>query len=148
MFLFGLVADASATVLFKGIAVITARTNNAACVQEYDIGESFIAEYRANIGAESGAESAMAVGPNGALLITSSDGDPSLRGSGTANVRGPAYASFVSFTNVASNIAITPASINNTTLNVTMSGTVNNLGLAACNVTFRASLTKMLPGGY
>jgi hypothetical protein len=144
----GLVSQAAATVLFKGIAVITARTNNAACVLEYDIGETFIAEYRANLASDTGPERAMAVGPNGALLMSSTDANRSLRGAGTVNITGAAYAAPVSFANQASNFTISPTTITSTTISVTMSGTVANLGIPSCTVTFRASLTKMLPNGY
>lgn len=147
--LLGIGSAADAAVLFKGIAVVTARTaSSAACVAEFDIGESFVVEYRANIGTESAPENAMAIGPNGAILITSSDANPSLRGAGQVLVRGVAYAQFVQIPNANSNLAIVPATITSTTLNITVNATVANLGIPGCTVSFRSSMTKMLPGGF
>jgi len=138
-------SEAGATKLFKGIAVITARSNTPACVQEYDIFESYVTEYRANVGSETTPERLVAV-DNGALMLTSNDATPTLRGAGTASISGNAYAQPISFPSVNVNLTISPVTA--TTTSVTIAGTVNDLGIAGCNVTFRASLTLLPPGGY
>lgn len=72
----GAAGQASAAKLFKGITVVTARTNIAPCVAEYDVFESFIIEYHANTGAETTPERISIMSTNGSLLFTSIDATP------------------------------------------------------------------------
>lgn len=142
----GAAGQAHAGKLFKGIAVITARTSTGPCVAEYDVSESFIVEYKANVGAETAAERLAIIGPNGALLLTNNDGTPTLRGAGTVSVSGDAYAQPVTIPSITTNFVISAVAA--ATTSVIMTGTANNLGIPGCNVTIRAALTYLPPGGY
>jgi hypothetical protein len=139
-------SEASATMLFKGIAVITARTNIASCVQENDALVSFLVEYRANVAPEASPERLSAIGPNGALLLTNNDATPTLRGAGTASISGNAYAVPIVIASVPTNLTIT--AVTSATTAITIAGTVNNLGIPGCNVSFRGALTLLPPGGF
>lgn len=141
--------QANATRLFKGVAVITARTaTNPACVAEYDIGQSIVVEYLARVGAENVPERFQAIGPNGSLLLISNDATPSLRGAGTASLSGNAYTNLIPPTTVSTSLTATPAAIAANTNAVTITtATVQNLGIPACTVTIRAALTYFPPGG-
>jgi hypothetical protein len=138
----------AAKALFKGVAVITARTAITACTREYSIGESFVVLYRANVGAEATPETAMALGSTGGLLLTSDDATPKLTGAGTVRIDGAAYGVPFSTTHAPATLQTTPAAVLASTQFVTMTGTVNNLGIVGCHVTFRAGLALLPPGGF
>ena len=142
----GGIDGAYAANLFKGIVTITARTNTPACVQEFDVNESFIAEYRANVGAEAGNERLAIISTNGSLLLTNTDAAPSLRGVGTVSITGNAYALPVAVPSTGSNFTIS-AVVAATTV-VTITGAANNVGIAGCTVAIRGALTLLPPGGY
>lgn len=142
----GGVGQAYAGKVFKGVAVITARSATGPCVAEYDISESFIVEYLANVGAEAGTERLALISTNGSLLLSNSDATPTLRGAGTASVSGNVFAQPVSIPSITTNFTISPVVA--ATTSVTLSGTANNLGIPGCNVTIRAALTWLPAGGY
>jgi hypothetical protein len=142
------IADgAAAATLWRGIVVITSLgpVTTIPCSQEYSVGESFEILYRPNLGAAVD-ETAQVIGPNGSLLITSTDaGNRTLR-AGNLNVQGAVYASGFSFNNPNNPIAITPAVITAGTIGIGMTGTLRNAGFAGCNLTFRASLLPVADG--
>lgn len=142
----GSAGQAQAGKLFKGVAVITARTATAPCVAEYDISESFIVEYLANVGAEAATERLAVISTNGALLLSNADATPTLRGAGRASVSGNVYAQPVTIPSITTNFTISPVVA--ATTSVTLTGVANNLGIPGCNVTIRAALTLLPPGGY
>lgn len=142
----GAAGQAHAGKLFKGIAVITARTATGPCVAEYDVSESFIVEYKANVGAETAPERLAIISSNGALLMTNNDATPTLRGAGTVSVSGNAFAQPVTIPSITTNFVISAVAA--ATTSVTMTGTANNLGIPGCSVTIRAALTYLPPGGY
>ena len=139
-------AAAEASTLWRGIAVVTARTATAACIAEYDVGESFIVEYRPNLGANV-SETLVAMGEHGAFLISSlnTDADKTLR-SGGVSIAGAAYAVGYQAVVPSQSLAIAPASITAATPTISISGTVKNLGITGCNVTARASLLPIFDG--
>ncbi|MCB1378198.1 MAG: hypothetical protein KDK89_07520 [Alphaproteobacteria bacterium] len=137
---------AQAASLWRGVAVVTNRTATSACMAEYDIGESYIVEYRPNLGS-SVSETMVVLGEHGAYLISSlpADADKTLR-SGGVSISGAAYARAFQ-TNVASQpLNITPATITSSTINIGIGGTLKNAGIAGCNVTFKASLLPIFDG--
>lgn len=137
---------AQAGKVFKGVAVITARTATGPCAAEYDVSESFIVEYLANVGAEAGTERLAVISTNGALLLSNNDATPTLRGAGTVSVSGNAYAQPVVIPSITTNFTISPVVA--ATTSVTLTGTANNLGIPGCTVTIRGALTWLPPGGY
>ena len=139
-------AAAEAATLWRGIAVITARTQTAACIAEYDVGESNIVEYRPNLGA-SVSETLMAMGEHGAFLISSlgTDADKTLRNGGVS-IAGAAYAEGFQTVVASQPLTIAPASITAATVVISISGTLKNLGITGCNVTFKASLLPIFDG--
>lgn len=142
----GSASQAYAARLFKGIAVITARTNIAPCVAEFDVAESFIIEYRANTGAETTPERISIMSTNGSLLLTSIDGTPSLRGAGQVSITGNVLTQPINIP--ATSAAFTISAVAATSLYVTMTGVANNVGIPGCTVNMRAALTWLPPGGY
>lgn len=143
---FGAVAEANAKMLFKGIAVITARSATPACALEYDISESFVVEYMGNVGAETGPEKLSFMSTNGALMLTSNDGTPTLRGAGQSAVTGHAYTQTVYILKVNTNFNI--SAVGASTQFVTMTGSAANFGIPGCTISIRAALTLLPPGGY
>ena len=142
----GAAGQANAGKLFKGVAVITARTATPACALEYDISESFIVEYLANVGAEAGTERLAVISTNGSLLLTNADATPTLRGAGKVSVSGNVYAQPVTIPSINTSFAI--SAVVAATTSVTLAGTASNLGIPGCNVTIRGSLTLLPAGGY
>lgn len=138
---------AMAATLWRGIVVITSlgAVTTIPCAQEYSVGESFEILYRPNLGAAAD-ETAQVIGPNGSLLIASTDaGNRTLR-TGSLSVVGAVYASGFSFNNPNNPITITPAAIAAGTIGIGMTGTLRNAGFAGCNLTFRASLLPVADG--
>jgi hypothetical protein len=142
----GVAGQAHATRIFKGVAVITARTNTPACVLQYDVSESFTILYDANLGTEPRPERISIVGPHGSILITSSDATMTLRGAGQVNISGNYVTAPVSVPSTTVNLAI--SAVTQATSVVTISGTANNAGVPGCTVTIRAALTYLPPAGY
>ncbi len=142
----GGVGQAHAGKVFKGVAVVTARTATAPCVAEYDVSESFIVEFLANVGTEAGTERLALISTNGSLLLSNNDATPTLRGVGSASVSGNVFAQPVTIPSIATNFTITPVVA--ATTSITLSGTASNLGIPGCNVTIRAALTWLPAGGY
>ncbi|SMH37721.1 hypothetical protein [Mesorhizobium australicum] len=138
--------EAYAAKLFKGIVVITARTNTGLCMAEYDISESFVVEYLANVGAETTPERLSIMSTNGSLLLSNADATPTLRGAGRVSVAGNIFARPVAIPSINTQFSISAVVAN--TVTVTMSGTANSLGIPGCNVTIRGALTYLPPGGY
>lgn len=142
----GTAGEAYAAKLFKGIAVITARSNTPACVAEYDISESFVVEYLANLPGETTPERLSIMSTNGSLLLTNTDANPSLRGAGTVSVSGNIFARPVTIPSITTNYSITAVAASTLTVNLT--GVANNLGFPGCSVTVRGALTLLPPGGF
>ncbi|MFH1795513.1 MAG: hypothetical protein ABIK36_04415 [Pseudomonadota bacterium] len=140
------VGEAHAAKIFKGVAVITARTNIPACVAEYDVGESFVVEYKGNVGAETTPERFSIIGPNGSLLLTNNDATPTLRGAGKASVSGNILAEPVTIASINTQFSI--SAVSSATLFVTMTGTAYHLAVPNCHVSIRAALTYLPPNGY
>jgi len=142
----GVAGQAHAVRLFKGVAVITARSNTPACVLQYDISESFVILYDANLGAEPYPERLSIVSSNGSLLLTSTDATKTLRGGGTVSIVGNILAKPIAVPTT--NAVFGISAVAQTTSVVTMSGTVHNAGIPGCSVTMRGALTLLPPGGY
>lgn len=142
----GVAGQAHAVRLFKGVAVITARSNTPACVLQYDVSESFVIIYDANLGAEPYPERFSVMSNNGSLLLTSTDSTKTLRGGGTISIVGNVLARpvVVPTTNAVFGIS----AVTQTTSTVTMSATVHNAGIPGCSVTIRGALTLLPPGGF
>lgn len=132
--------EASAATLWRGTAVVTNRSTNAACVAEYDIGDSFGVEYRPSFGLPID-EVLVAFGQHGAFILASgpSDTDKSLR-TGSVTIQGVAYGIRYAATTPAQTLSISPAAITPSTVTITITGAVRNLGIPNCHVTVRASL--------
>lgn len=71
---------------------------------------------------------------------------PTLRGAGQVSITGNVFAQPVSIPVTTVAFTITPVAP--ATLNVTLTGVVNNIGIPGCSVTMRAALTHLPPGGY
>jgi hypothetical protein len=142
----GVAGHANAAKLFKGIAVITGRSDTPECVLEFDIHESFVVEYVANLAGESTPERLSIIGSNGALLLTNADATPTLRGAGRVSISGNIFATPVVVPTTISSFSI-PAVVN-TTVYLNLTGTAHNVAFPGCSVTFRAALTALPPGGY
>jgi len=142
----GAAGQAHATRLFKGVAVVTARSSTPACTSQYDVSESFTILYDANLGAEPRPERIALVGANGSILITSTDATMTLRGGGRVSIAGNVLTVPVSVPSTTVNLAISAVVQNTST--VTIAGTANNVGSPGCNVTVRAALTLLPPGGF
>lgn len=142
----GVAGQAHATRIFKGVAVITARTNTPACVLQYDVSQSFTILYDANLGTEPRPERISIVGPHGSLLLTSSDATMTLRGPGRVSITGNYVTLPINVPSTTVNLAI--SAVSQATSVVTISGTANNAGVPGCSVTLRAALTYLPPAGY
>lgn len=142
----GAAGQAHSAKLFKGIAVIAARSNTPACALEFDVYESFIVEYVANLGGETTPERLSIVSTNGSLLLTNADTTPTLRGGGRVSISGNVFATPVSVPTTTSSFTI--SAVAPTTLFVNMTGTAHNVAFPGCSVTFRAAFTALPPGGY
>ncbi|WP_020187936.1 hypothetical protein [Methylopila sp. 73B] len=135
---------AQADVVFKGTAVVTAVTNTAVCLAEYDVGEAFAITYRAKVSGEPAKETLQGIGTDGAYLITATSSGGLLRGGGaTARIDGVAYAQPVTVTSTTLSLTSAPATIAASTNYVTLSGYINNLAIPGCRVTFRMSLARL-----
>jgi hypothetical protein len=143
---FGVAGQAHAVRLFKGVAIITARTNTPACVLQYDVLESFVVIYDANLGAEPTPERFSIMSNNGSLLLTSTDATKTLRGGGTISIAGNILARPVAVPTTNAVFGISAVVQNTST--VTMSATIHNAGLPGCSVTIRGALTLMPPGAF
>lgn len=142
----GVAGQAHAVRLFKGVAVITARSNTPACVLQYDVSDSFVIIYDANLGAEPFPERLSIMSDNGSLLLTSTDATKTLRGGGTISIAGNVMARPVVVPTTNAVFGFSP--VVQTTQVVTMSGTIHNAGLPGCSVTLRGALTQLPLSGF
>lgn len=142
----GVAGQAHAVRLFKGVAVITARSNTPACVLQYDVSQSFVVIYDANLGTEPFPERFAIMSNNGSLLLTSTDATRTLRGEGTVSIAGHVLAKPVQVPTTNAIFGI--SAVTQTTSTVTMSATIHNAGLPGCSVTIRGALTFIPPGGF
>jgi hypothetical protein len=136
---------ASAATLWRGVVVVTSRTATTLCMNEYDVGETFEILYRPNLGAAFD-ETIEVMGPNGAMLVTSTDPTDRTLRTGSVSIIGAAYAIGYSFANASNPINMSPASITASTVTIGMNGTLKNAGLPGCNVGFKASLLPVFDG--
>lgn len=142
----GVAGQAHATRIFKGVAVITARTNTPACVLQYDVSQSFTILYDANLGAETRPERISLVGPHGSILLTSSDATMTLRGAGRVSITGNYVTAPINVPSTTVNLQISAITL--ATAIVTIGGTATNAGIPGCSITIRAALTYLPPAGY
>jgi hypothetical protein len=142
----GAAGHAQATRLFKGVIVVTARTDTVACRLQYDVSQSFVAIYDANIGTEARPERLAVVTNNGSLLLTNSDTTPTLRGTGRVLITGNYLTLPINITNSMTNFAI--SAVTPTTTVVSIQGAVSNAGIPGCSVSIRGALTFLPPGGF
>lgn len=142
----GATGQAHATRLFKGVVVVTARTNTPACALQYDVSQSFVALYDANIGPETRPERLSIVTNNGSLLLTNADATPTLRDAGRVVITGNFLTIPINVTNSMTNFAI--SAVTSTTTVVSIQGAISNAGLPGCSVSIRGALTFLPPGGF
>ena len=135
----------AADLVYRGSAVVTARSAGADCVGEYDLGEAFEVIYRPQIDGAPRQERLQGVGPTGAYLITGTSSGGLLRGAKAQKARIDGVDRALPLTIASTSVQLTasPSTITATTDYVTLTGYVDNLGIEGCRVTFRMSLSRL-----